>query len=165
MEKTSENTLNVLKGGLIQIVKKYFKEPHSIEICISQENVIGSYIMEKPKFQNCEDDITGDLTDHIHRIYPKAEVSVNINYAAFFPDFHPQKYIAGEPIKAPERSKNEPGSQEGQSEFDYERLSENYQASMPHYSFEQVILPENTKREIEEAIGVLEVEEKEACMV
>ncbi len=158
--QTPENTLTGLERGLIQSIKKYFKEPHSIEVCISENNGIQLYIMEKPRYTNCEDNINDDLVEQIHRIYPNTEVSVKINYSAFFPDFHPQKYIAGEPVENSENTKNEPKSQEEQNEFDYERLSENYQASVPHYSFDQVILPQRTREEIEEAIGVLEVEEK-----
>lgn len=158
--QTPENTLNGLKRELIQSIKKYFKEPHSVEVCISENNEMQLYIMENPRYTNCEDDINNDLTEQIHRIYPNIEVVVKINYAAFFPDFRPRKYIAGEPVEDFEKIKNEPKSQEEQNEFDYERLSENYQASVPHYSFDQVILPDRTKTEIEEAIGVLEVEEK-----
>ena len=131
--QTPENTLTGLERGLIQSIKKYFKEPHSIEVCISENNGIQLYIMEKPRYTNCEDNINDDLVEQIHRIYPNTEVSVKINYSAFFPDFHPQKYIAGEPVENSENTKNEPKSQEEQNEFDYERLSENYQASVPHY--------------------------------
>ena len=45
-------------------------------------------------------------------------------------------------------------------EFDYDKLSHNYNAEHPRYSFEQVILPEKTQTKIEEAIGIIEVEEK-----
>lgn len=46
------------------------------------------------------------------------------------------------------------------SEFDYEKLSYNYQATEPRFSFEQVILPKGTRDQIERAIGILEVEHK-----
>ena len=80
--------------------------------------------MEKPRYTNCEDNINNDLSEQMRRIYPNTEVSVKINYAAFFPDFHPQKYIAGEAVENPENTKSESNSQEGQNEFDYERLKE-----------------------------------------
>lgn len=160
LEQGSENTLNGLEHRLIQSIKKYFKEPHSVETCISANNGIQLYIMDNPRYTNCEDDINNNLTEQIHQIYPHIDVVVKINYAAFFPDFHPKKYIAGKAVETSTKIKNETKSQEKQNEFDYERLSENYQASMPHYSFDQVILPDRTRTEIEEAIGVLEVEER-----
>ena len=51
-------------------------------------------------------------------------------------------------------------SQSKSEEFDYDKLSENYHAEKPHYSFEQVILPELLKTQIEEAVGTILVEHK-----
>ncbi len=46
------------------------------------------------------------------------------------------------------------------SEYDYEKLSMNYCADEPKYSFEQVVLPEYTRKQIDEAIGIIQVEHK-----
>jgi ATP-dependent 26S proteasome regulatory subunit len=45
-------------------------------------------------------------------------------------------------------------------EFDYDKLSLNYQAVEPKYSFDQVVLSPAVKEKIEEAIGIIEVENK-----
>jgi len=51
--------------------------------------------------------------------------------------------------------------QSGKSEeFDYDKLSENYHAEVPRYSFEQVILPEALKTQINEAVSTVLVEHK-----
>lgn len=160
LDQTPEHTLHTLSDSLVKSAKKYFRLPYIGEICISQRNAVQVYIMEKPKYSNCEDDISTDLKAQISAIFPGVEADIKINYAAFSPDFSPQKY-AGRVLTAnPEPEKKKEKASKEQSEFDYERLSENYQAEWPRYSFSQVILPERTRQEIEEAIGVMEVERK-----
>ncbi len=160
LDQASEDKLDEIKNGLTGNIKKYFKEPHSIEICNSESSVIQLYIMDKPRYTNCDEDINAALKNYIHKIYPMTKADVKINYAAFSPNFHPKKFVATEPAANAGEVKEESNMQSEQSEFDYERLSENYQAQMPHYSFDQVILPDQTREEIEEAIGVLQVEKK-----
>ncbi len=160
LKQVSEDRKDEWKTGLQKAVKKYFKEPYRIEICVSENSRIQIFIMEKPKYAGSEDSISSDLTEQVHRLYPGTKVDVKINYAALFPEFHPQEYKQDKQMERTENKHEEPKPQSGKGEFDYEKLSENYQAELPRYSFGQVILPEQTRMEIEEAVGIIQVEQK-----
>lgn len=60
--------------------------------------------------------------------------------------------------KTDNQSKNEPSKEI--EEFDYEQKSKQYVPVEPLYSFERVILPKDVLEKIEEAIGILECENK-----
>lgn len=79
---------------------------------------------------------------------------VKINYSAFNPRFNPTSDIKMDAVEDKSNEKVNMG------EFDYEKLSLNYQAVEPRYSFEQVVLPQTVREKIEEAIGIIEVESK-----
>ncbi len=160
LKKVSEDRNSEWKKALQNAARKYFKEPNSIEICVSENSRIQLFIMEKPKYAGSEDSIRSDLTDQVHSLYPDAEVDIKINYAALFPEFHPQEYKPEKQEDRAEHKREEAKFQSGKGEFDYEKLSENYQAEQPRYSFGQVILPERTRMEIEEAVGIIQVEQK-----
>lgn len=46
------------------------------------------------------------------------------------------------------------------SEFDYEKLAENYHAEEPRYSFDQVVLTDSLNERIQDAIAIIEAETK-----
>ena len=120
------------------------------------------YIMGSSKYPGYDQEIRsvilmllGDITD----AETLERTKIALNYATFNPNFNP---VSDETVSAgsmPKKtSRREPRS--AIDEFDYEKLSHNYQAEEPRFSFEQVILPENTRERIEEAIGIIRVEEK-----
>ena len=73
------------------------------------------------------------------------KIDLKTDYARINPNFKLEN-------KEPEHEKSE--------EFDYEKLSHNYVASKPNYTFDQVILSDKTLDAINEAIGTFEVREK-----
>ena len=76
--KVSEDRNSEWKKALQNAARKYFKEPNSIEICVSENSRIQLFIMEKPKYAGSEDSIRSDLTDQVHSLYPDAEVDIKI---------------------------------------------------------------------------------------
>jgi ATP-dependent 26S proteasome regulatory subunit len=87
-------------------------------------------------------------------------INVALDYQNFNPNFCPK------PVPQPQNSmtrtsedskKNDRNSSE---EFNYEKLSQGYQSITPRYSFDQVVLSDETRESIEEAISILEVESK-----
>ena len=133
------------------LTKFYGKFPASdIEFFPSTDGKISVYIMEKtPGFHQDSKTIsaiTGILGE---------SADVKLSYQKINPDFRPN------PNPKPQ-SENDSDSQEAAKleEFDYKKLSLNYHAETPHYSFEQVILPEDTRNKILEAVATIQVEPK-----
>ena len=80
---------------------------------------------------------------------------IKLNYSLYDPNFNPISDEPEEKVKNDDRGQNG-----GTGEFDYEKLSLNYEATEPRYTFEQVILSPAVKEKIEEAIGIIQVESK-----
>lgn len=76
-------------------------------------------------------------------------VRITTNYARINPHYAPSR---------PGKSKEELSPRLG--EYDYNKLAENFCAVTPRYSFDQVILPAEVRERIEEAIGIIRVEQK-----
>lgn len=85
----------------------------------------------------------------------EALVDVKLNYSLLEPEFKPvNDEMETDTIQgATDQSTDS-------EEFDYEKLSKNYRAEVPRYSFDQVILPEDILNNIVESIGIIEVEKK-----
>ena len=131
------------------------------------------YIMDKPKYEGQDDTIKQQIKNAISSRISKmqsGQVEVKINYSQFNPNYHPTgsnkpTYEVRQVTKqsSPPAKSGTDGNNSEKSksdEFDYIKLSQNYQAEEPRYSFDQVILPQKTLEQIEHAIGVLKVEKK-----
>ena len=131
------------------LTKFYGRFPESdIEFLTSPDANITVYVMEKaPR-----------ITDDSQIIRSIAQIlgdtaSVKLNYQHLNPDFRPDS--------APKiQTQSQPKDSTKLEEFGYKKLSLNYHAETPHYSFEQVILPEDTRSKILEAVATIQVETK-----
>lgn len=147
-------------------VRKYYGNV-DIEI-VNKNNLdkIEVYVMGKSKYEGFQDEIHKSIIDAIVKCFGESVrqlILIKLNYSVFDPNFKP----ISDDIETTDESKDkrksifdEYGKQNKDNEFDYEKLSYNYQAVEPRFSFDQVILPQKTFEQIEEAIGVLEVEAK-----
>lgn len=140
----------------------------------SQSKNIKVVIMDKPKYPGHDVEISqqvGNIFGGKIKDFDPQIVDVKINYGQFNPNFLPngelQQCAALERfshLKADDQVqkalKKDAETRSESSEFDYEKLSLNYSAHEPRYSFNQVILPAKTLEQIERAIGILKVEHK-----
>lgn len=152
------------KKILAQNIQKYFG-PLDVEIiCKKNLEKIEIYIMGKPKYEGYNDAINEAIISTNVKCYGEGvrnSISIKLNYAKFNPNFSPSSddisYKKEESVTGKDKTF---GNKENDSEYDYERLSYNYQALEPRFSFDQVVLPQSTLEQIEGAIGILEVEQK-----
>ena len=130
-----------------ELTKYYGRFPASdIEFFPSPDAKITVYIMEKAPRITDDSLIIRSITQILGET-----VSVKLNYQHIAPDFRPSS--APKPQPTPKDSQK-------LEEFDYKKLSLNYHAETPHYSFEQVILPDDTRSKILEAVATIQVEPK-----
>ena len=154
--------IKLLSSDFDNQLKKYFGSICTEVVRKNKIDAIEVYVMGKPKYSGFENEIKEEIITLIKAADVSAghvEVHIKMNYSAFNPNFNPSnddkvigKDIATDNKTAKEKKHDVP------SEYDYEKLSYNYQAEEPRYSFEQVILPATTREQIEHAIGILEVE-------
>lgn len=145
-----------LKTVFHQNIDKYFAD-YDIEV-YSNDSVSVPIVI----FMNGakKEEYNGDIIDTVIRLFracfkdTELDVEVKINYGKFNPSFQPQKSPKNETEKESKSTEKKTGS----DEFDYEKLSFNYVATVPRYTFEQVILPQQVLDSIENAIGILSVE-------
>lgn len=135
-----------------ELVKFYGK--FDVEVVYQNKEVV--YVMGASKYNDHDDVIRNTIKSCLKLVLSNGtyETEVKLNYGKLNPDFVPQ------PEDNDGSNKKHNGENGTIKEFDYEKLSLNYQAEEPRYSFDQVMLPKDTLEHIEEAIGVLEVEAK-----
>lgn len=143
-------------------LRKYYGNNLAIEsIGRKNQDAIEIYIMEQPKYKDFENDIKRSIVSVVTKCYGeniRQNIQIKLNYSVFDPDFNPlSDEVSLRQNNVPATSNN---MQEKDSEYNYERLSYNYQAVEPRFSFDQVILPQSTLDQIEEAIGIFKVEKK-----
>ena len=145
-----------LQQHLYYGLKRYYGDfsASDIEFFESHDDKFKIYIMEKPLRKNSESEITKIIKDIINN-----PVEIKLNYENFAPDFRPENITSAPKHKTKEQSAEEK-YEKTSAEFDYEKLSENYHAEEPHYTFEQVILPKETREKILDAVATIQVEEK-----
>ena len=131
------------------LTKYYGRFPASeIEFFPSPDGKTSVYVMEKAPRITDDSLIIRSITQILGET-----VSVKLNYQHIAPDFRPSS--------APKsQTQSQPKDSNKLEEFDYKKLSLNYHAETPHYSFEQVILPEETRSKILEAVATIQVEPK-----
>ena len=144
---------------------------------ISEMKRIDVFVMDKPKYLDSDEEIKKQIiyifSSKISLLDPTI-LNIKINYTQFNPNFQPNKQENSEEAWSEDigminpKSSDYANSLEGLSkdnsnknnEFDYQKLSLNYHAVEPQYSFNQVILPSKTFEQINLAIGILKVEHK-----
>lgn len=163
---SEEEGISGVKQEFADCLKKYYGKIN-VDI-LGQKNIseITVYIMGEPKYGGFERNIQKECVRLLQSKYNEKALNaqIKLNYANFAPDFNPKNECSfnnsefKKETKEIKEKKNATHNASG--EFDYEKLSYNYQAEEPRYSFDQVILPEYTRKQIEEAIGIMEVEHK-----
>ena len=136
-----------LRDSLRASLTKYYGQFPDSDIEFFTGSSAAVCIMEKAKRPDSDSEIAGAITEIFG-----GSVDVKLNYQQFNPNYRPK------PPAQSAKTKQTPNDEA--SEFDYEKLSLNYHAEDPHYSFEQVILPEETRSKILEAVATIQVEEK-----
>ncbi len=145
-------------------LRKYYGKVEVETVGQKNRGKIGIYVMGKPKYDGFQEEIQKAIVSAVIRCYGESvrtSIQINLNYGAFDARFAPVSDCTVErQDRVSDVPKDEPDKKEKSGEYDYEKLSYNYEAVEPRFSFEQVILPQRTLDQVEEAIGVLEVEKK-----
>ena len=142
----TQDTSTALHSVLTKFYGKF--PPSDIEFFTSSDDKITVYVMEKAPRITDDSQIIRSITQILGDT-----VSVKLNYQHINPDFRPDS--------APKlQTQSQPKDSTKLEEFDYKKLSLNYHAETPHYSFEQIILPEDTRNKILEAVATIQVEPK-----
>lgn len=147
-------------------LKKYYGTIEIETVGQKNQDIIAIFVMGKPKYGGHEDEIQKDITSAVVRCYGESirqKIQIKLNYGAFNSNFVPKNDCHVNNQKSgvlPCKNDIEKKENEKNNEYNYEKLSYNYQAVEPRFSFEQVILPQKTLERVEEAIGILEVEAK-----
>ena len=140
-----------------QNLDKFFP-PYDVEV-VCQKGLTKPLVvfMGDPKNQSSKNDVIETIIRLFRTCYKDESIDVDIklNYSRFNPEFSPKSDTHDNLDES--RSEQSNGKI---SEFDYEKLSQNYQAIEPRYSFEQVVLPESVIDSINNAIGIINVEHK-----
>ena len=184
-QRIEENAHNNLRRSLAKdlsaSLKEYYSYPIDMQIYQqSDDPKVIIYVMNGSKYPNTEADISKTIEGCVKRVYD-IEAKVRLNYSVINPNFKPSLVPEGSPTLTPPvlpptpadtiennssagefSGKNTSGSANNKKsdEFDYEKLSQNFQSVAPHFSFNQVILPQKTIEQIIEAVSIIEVENK-----
>lgn len=171
MYGTTEDLLKDTGTAINKAIAPYFEVPQRIRF-VSAQGQSGAQVtvMDNPKYPDSGRSVTQQIRNILSSKIvnlPEEKIDVRINYAMIAPSFDPivsrrtqivsSTHVMGR--KAPEEdkcSKREKGS----DEFNYEKLSNNYTAENPRYTFDQVILPQKVLDQIDRAIGIIQVERK-----
>lgn len=148
-------------------LKKLLATSYEIsEILVKQSNEHCVYVVgEHKKRFTSENLIRNKIITAFQSVFGErvSEPDVKLNVGEFLPAHvtcqeseSPQKSIGANDQSTAAKT----GRGNVSEEFDYNKLSLNYQAEVPKYSFNQVRLVGETQRHIMEAVGILEVEEK-----
>ena len=149
-----------LRLKFMEQLKKYYGAFSFQDMLFFQETKGTSvYVMENAKFTGYDKEITSVIKSIMKNYFPSVESTVALNYGKFNPAFNPC-IVKKEASSLKSSEDTNQTSKKMSEEFDYDKLSENYHAEKPHYTFEQVILPEVLKTQIEEAVGTILVEHK-----
>ncbi|MBD5142042.1 MAG: ATP-binding protein [Ruminococcus sp.] len=117
--------------------------------------------MENAKYSGYDKEITEVIKSVVNEYFPSDEAEIALNYQKLNPTFNPYEAVKKKSAVSENSLASDNKEQAKKSEeFDYDKLSENYHAEEPRYSFEQVILPETLKTQINEAVSTVLVEHK-----
>lgn len=147
-----------LKNVFHQNLDKYFFY-YELEVCCTN-NIANPQVifMGEAKSDSYKDTIINKIVSLFQACFKddSMDVDIKLNYSKFNPNFHPST----ENAKSKEAPRMDRNDNETISEFDYDKLSLNYTAIEPRYSFEQVVLPPQVVENINNAIGIISVEHK-----
>ena len=167
----AEDFLQSIGKLIINTINPYFSNPQKVSfIDVPGQNGVQVYIMDGLYYQDREQSVIQQVRDILSSKIcglSTGNIDVRINYAKMNPKFDPvatrkpssQNMQTQKRNYSPATNKH-PQKETGTDEFDYEKLSYNYTAEEPRYSFDQVILPQKVLDQIERAIGILQVEHK-----
>lgn len=157
------STQEGIRSDMCDVLKKYYGNfaPSGIEFFKNASDGVAVYVMEQARHSKAEAEIRGRIEQVIKKSISTGSVDVRLNYHRLKPNFRPDALALSATKPAPVRgdaakNKNEGGG--NLEEFDYAKLSLNYQADEPHYSFEQLILPQSVSDKIMEAVATIQVE-------
>ncbi|MBQ3395349.1 MAG: ATP-binding protein [Synergistaceae bacterium] len=154
--------LDNIRTDLCTSLEKYYGyiDRGEIEFFAGSSRTIEVYIMEKAL--NGDDiDIRNKINSLLSKIDFDLMIDVKLNYQRFNPDFRPSsRKLQKNNAPAVSEDVQEKEKDRKLEEFDYEKLSLNYHAEKPHYTFNQVILPKKTLNKILDAAATIQVEEK-----
>ena len=140
----NESSQKILCEKLCASLKKFYGIINSrdIEFFTSNKRII--YIMNESLRADYDSEIINIIRDITGQ-----DSDVKLNYSRVNPNFRPvNQEIAKE-------------SGNNNSEFDYKKLSLNYHAEEPRYTFDQVILPEYTLKRIKESADMISPDVRE----
>lgn len=150
-----ESTQKKAENMLMTKVGSSYKDLE-IEFCAKSEYTV--YVMGKTRFplKDKDDEVRSRIEYCVKHVAGTSSTpEVKLNYSQLNPHFVP----VAEDLSSSSAAAG--SSEENVSEeFDYDKLSMNYHAEEPKYSFRQVRLGANTHEHIMEAIGIIEVETK-----
>ena len=171
----TDASLKAIGVKIIENIGPYFKSQQMVSFVDAPgQNGAMVYIMDRLMYPDKERSVTqqirGILSAGIHGL-STGNIDVRINYAKMNPNFRPvigrtMHNQSEQPACEPRMERKTPAAEQysnkksGTDEFDYEKLSYNYMAEEPRYTFDQVILPQKVLDQIEKAIGVIQVEHK-----
>lgn len=171
----TDASLRAVGSEIINAIGPYFKDRQKISFidALGQYGV-RIYIMDNINYPDKERSVTRQVRDVLSgRISGLSadDIDVRINYAKMNPSFRPIDERTPSVQDTPSVGVRQDGCQTsvaskrpkreiGTDEFDYDKLSYNYTAEEPRYTFDQVILPQKVIDQIDRAIGVLQVEHK-----
>lgn len=171
----SDASLKIIGSEIIDAIGPYFRDQQKVSfVNVPEQNSVLVYIMDNLRYPDKERSVIQQVRDILSSGIQgllAENIDVRINYAKMNPTFHPvvdrkasaQSTQPAHTLQGESRSPaagKRPGKENGTDEFDYEKLSYNYIAEEPRYTFNQVILPQKVLDQIERAIGVLQVEHK-----
>lgn len=160
---TEDSAREKLRLDLCEALKNFYGPFPSkdIEFFSTNDSQPCLYIMEG----TLKKDSDREVVKAVNSLLPSAEVK--LNYQRLDPNFYPGKPEAPAKPFTPSPSSSSPSpaspsskDEKSSEEFNYKELAKNYQAEAPHFTFEQVILPEATREKIKEAVATIQVEEK-----
>lgn len=173
MYGVSDDLLKATGVAINKSIAAYFEMPQKIQFTNApgQDSVQVS-IMDKPRYPDSEQSVIRQvksiLYDKIDNI-PEEKINVRVNVTRMQPSFNPtvgrrpqSTSFTEAPAFGQQRSEGtkNPKREGGSDEFNYEKLSNNYTAETPRYTFDQVILPQKVLDQIDRAIGIIQVEHK-----
>lgn len=158
-EKVSDEVIASLKKDFAEQLRKYYGTfPASDVICFI-DNDFSVYVMDSAKFSGYDNNIQSIIKNIMKKYFQEMGDNINLNYKMFNPQFDPRTTVK-KSVASSSVSKDNGQKSAKSEEFDYDKLSENYHAEEPRYSFNQVILPEALKTQINEAVSTVLVERK-----
>lgn len=171
----TDDLMRTVGSSIINAIGPYFRGKQKVSF-VDAPGRYGAqvYIMDNINYPDKERSVTQQVRDALSGGIPGLSadnIDVRINYAKMNPSFRPVAERTAPVQEAPSAGVRQggnqaaatgkrPGRETDTDEFDYEKLSYNYMAEEPRYTFDQVILPQKVIDQIERAIGVLQVEHK-----